>query len=64
MVQIALWPGNVMNTLRYLFKERYTVRTERQTDALLIFSASPTIVYKNFPLAKKSEVQCTPSAGL
>ncbi len=24
MVQIALWPGNVMNTLRSLFKERYT----------------------------------------
>ncbi len=48
MVQIALWPRNVMNTLRSLFKERYTVRTERQTDALLIFSASPT-VYKNVP---------------
>lgn len=58
MVRIALWPGNVMNTLSSLLKERYTVHTERQTDVLPIFSASPT-VYKNCPLAKKRSAMHT-----
>ncbi len=58
MVQIALWPGNVIDSSMCSFKERYTVRTERQTDALLIFSASPT-VYKNVPLAKKRSAMHT-----
>lgn len=53
MLQIALWPGNAMKMLRCLFKDtKILFKEEQQTDALLVFSASPT-VYKNVHWQKK-----------
>ena len=49
---MGLWPGKTMKLRNNRFSARQTLRTERQTVALPMCSASPTL-YKKLPVAKK-----------
>lgn len=52
------WLGKTTNTPRKCLSARYTLRMERQTALLPMFSASPT-AYRNVPLAKKRKAMHT-----
>ena len=59
---VGLWPGNTMKFRNNRFSARQTLRTERQTVALPMCSASPTL-YKKLPVEKKlvwSELRADP----
>ncbi len=59
MAQIPLCPGKVINTLSSLFKDRYTTRTEQQTNGNILCISN---CVKKCVTGK--EGQCTQSALL